>query len=181
MAKVFFLILFVGWFGFAVQAQNPKQAPYNSYAEINFYWEKKDGSWAHYYNPTCYMLVTDSSAMFYTAIKELQPLENAIANPLTDVFLTRPHNNLFSFEATQQNLGPDFKSQGKATALGKLLMGDFTKDMPLDIVKKSVYIYTINFQGSVNFPDKFWKKEIYAQLTGNYRFEVRNVLPLKRK
>jgi len=51
----------------------------------------------------------------------------------------------------------------------------------LDIVKKSVYIYTINFQGAVNFPDKFWKKEIYAQLTGNYRFEVRNVLPLKRK
>ena len=181
MAKVFFLILFVGLFGFAVQAQNPKQVPYNSYAEINFYWEKKDGSWAHYYNPTCYMLVTDSSAMFYTAIKELQPLENAIVNPLTEVFLTHPHNNLFSFEATKQNLGPDFKSQGKATALGKLLMGDFTKDMPLDIVKKSVYIYTINFQGAVNFPDKLWKKEIYAQLTGNYRFEVRNVLPLKKK
>ena len=181
MAKVFLVLLFLGSFGYAVQAQNARQVPFNSFAEINFYWEKKDGSWAHYYNPKCYFLVNDSSAMFYTAIKELQPLENAIANPLVDIFLTQPHNNLFSFEATHQNLGPDFKRGGKATALGTLLMGDFTKDMPLEIVKNSVYIYTINFQGAVNFPDKLWKKEIYAQLTGNYRFEVRNVLPPKRK
>jgi len=166
---------------FQVKAQTAAKEGYNSFGEIHCYWERTDGSWAHFYNPITYFRVTDSTVLFYSPIDGFKKLENVPEMQVTDLFFAEKPKDVFYFEAKNQNFKEGFASGNKVTALGTLVFASLNIKLPIDVVKLNTYYYEINYQGDIQKRTMIWPKAVQAQFTGKFRLEVRNINPPKKK